>query len=118
MIDEEKEAIDHFANYEVEIIKEGVGVCGVHHCNLWQVQKKFYQLREVLKVEKKKLSTSLLPSMSKWEKDRRLVGYGASPEYGTDVTKPQEVDYFEKLRLQKALILEKMSSLNIIIAMN
>lgn len=36
---EEKEAIDHFANYEVEIIKEGVGTCSIHHCNLWQVQR-------------------------------------------------------------------------------
>ncbi|MFP7370945.1 hypothetical protein SFC12_02280 [Lactococcus lactis] len=108
MIDEEKEAIDHFANYEVEIVKEGVGVCGVHHCNLWQVQKEVLSIEGNYKGgEKRNYQPHFCPQCQNERKDRRLVEYGAAPEYGTDVTKPQEVDYFEKLRLQKGVDLRK-----------
>lgn len=107
-MDEEKEAIDHFANYKVEIIKEGVGVCGVHHCNLWQVQKEVLSYEDIFKHgNRRNYQPHFCPQCQNERKDRRLAEYGASPEYGTDVTKPQEVDYFEKLRLQKGVDLKK-----------
>lgn len=105
---EEKEAIDHFANYEVEIIKEGVGTCSIHHCNLWQVQREVNSMAGSSKSgEKRTYQPSFCPQCQNEYKDRKLVELGASPEYGTDVTKPQEVDYFEKIKLQKGVDLRK-----------
>lgn len=51
-------------------------------------------------------------------RDRKLVELGALPEYGTDVSKPQEIDYFEKLRLQKGIDLKKTLLSNTITVMN
>ena len=107
-MNEEKEAIDHFANYEVEIVKEGVGVCGIHHCNLWQVQKQVLSYEDEFKRgERRDYQPHFCPVCRNEAKDRKLVELGAMPEYGTDVTKPQEIDYFEKLKQQKGIDLKK-----------
>lgn len=43
------ESIDHFENYKVKILKEGVGICGVHHCNLWQAETEVLSYPDELK---------------------------------------------------------------------
>ncbi|MGV9079327.1 MULTISPECIES: hypothetical protein [Lactococcus] len=108
MIDNMNESIDHFENYKVKILKEGVGICGVHHCNLWQAETEVLSYPDELKKSmQREYKPHFCPMCRNEVRDRKLVELGALPEYGTDVSKPQEIDYFEKLRLQKGIDLKK-----------